>query len=156
MKVLERLLLAHQSKQVNTILDPRQFAYPPEVGAEDAIIYLLQRASSHLDKADSTVRIVFFDFTSDFNAIQPVLLHKKLQKIQVDAYTTTCITDCLTNRPHFVRLKCSASEKVVSTTGAPQGTVLLSFPFTLYTLDYQENTGVDNNTLEPVPAGRSL
>ena len=42
----------------------------PEVGVEDAIIYLLQQAISHLDKAGSTVRIMFFDFSSAFNTIQ--------------------------------------------------------------------------------------
>jgi len=36
---------------------------------------------AHLDKAGSTVRIMFFDFSSYFNTIQPVLLCKKLQKI---------------------------------------------------------------------------
>ena len=42
MKVLERLLLTHVSKQVNCFQDPLQFAYHPGVGVEDAIIYLLQ------------------------------------------------------------------------------------------------------------------
>ena len=74
MKVLERLVLAHLRPQVSTSLDPLQFAYCRKVGVEDAIIYLLQRAYSHLDEADGTVRIMFFDFSSAFNTIQPTLL----------------------------------------------------------------------------------
>jgi len=91
-------------------------------------------------KADSTVRIVFFDFSSAFNTIQPAMLCKKLQKIQVDTPTITWITDYLTNRPQFGSLKGSGSEKVVSSTGAPQGTVLSQFLFTLYTSDCQYNS----------------
>lgn len=40
MKVLESLVLAHFRPQVTTSLDPVQIAYRPEVGVEDAIIYL--------------------------------------------------------------------------------------------------------------------
>ena len=58
------------------------------------------------------------------------LFYKKLQKIQVD---TTI--DHLTNRPQFVRLKGCVSERVVSSTGAPQLTVS-SFLFSQYTSDF--------------------
>jgi len=44
---------------MNTIQDTLQFAYHPWVDVEDAIIYLLQRILSHLDKAGSMVRIMF-------------------------------------------------------------------------------------------------
>ena len=66
MKVLERLVLA--------LLDPLQSAYKLHLGVDDAVIYLLQRAHWHLDGGGSTVRITFFDFSSAFNSIQPLLL----------------------------------------------------------------------------------
>jgi len=134
-----RKLLARLNKQVNTFQDPLQFAYHPGVGVEDAIICLLRWAHCHLDKADSTERIMFFDFSSAFNKIQPELFCKKLEKIQVDASTITWITDCLTNKAQFVRMKGCVSEKVVSSTAAPQGTVLSLFLFTLHTSDFQYN-----------------
>ena len=140
MKVLERLLLAHLNKQVKTFQDPLQFAYRNGLGVEDAIIYLLQRAHSHLDQSGSTLRVMFFDFSSAFNTIQPVLLCEKLHKFQVDTSTTTWIYDYLTNRPQFVKLKGCVSDMVVSSTGAPQGTVLSPFLFTLYTSDFQYNS----------------
>jgi len=62
-KVPERLLL---SRQVNTFQDPLQFAYHLGVGVENTIIYLLQGARSYQNKAGSTVRIMFFDFSSAF------------------------------------------------------------------------------------------
>merc|ERR1712035_43413 len=140
LKVLERLLLAHLNKQVKTFQAPLQFAYRNGLGVEDAIIYLLQRAHSHLDQSGSTLRVMFFDFSSAFNTVQPVLLCEKLHKFQVDTSTTTWIYDYLTNRPHFVKLKGCVSDMVVSSTGAPQGTVLSPFLFTLYTSDFQYNS----------------
>jgi len=45
----------------------------PGVGVEDAITHLRQQAHSHLKKAGCTVRIMFFDFSSAFKSIQPIL-----------------------------------------------------------------------------------
>lgn len=47
-------------------LDPLQFAYQPGIGVDDAILYLLHRSLSHLEEAGSTVRIMFYDFSSAF------------------------------------------------------------------------------------------
>uniref|UniRef100_A0A8C6M3D6 Reverse transcriptase domain-containing protein n=1 Tax=Nothobranchius furzeri TaxID=105023 RepID=A0A8C6M3D6_NOTFU len=137
MKVLERLLLVHLNKQTRTYQDPLQFAYRHGVGVEDAIIQLLQPIHCHLDKAGSTVRVMFFDFSSAFNTIQPDVLCQKLQKTQVGTSTIAWIKDYLTNRPQFVRLKNCASNQAISNIGAPQGTVLSPYLFTLYTSDFQ-------------------
>lgn len=71
MKVMERLVLAHLRPLVCPSQDPLQFAYQPHVGVDDAIIYLLQKAYSSLDRPNTSVRIMFFDFSSAFNTIQP-------------------------------------------------------------------------------------
>ena len=69
------------------------------------------------------MRIAFFDLSSAFNTIQPLLMDEKLRA----------------GRPQFVRLGSVLSDVVVSDTGAPQGTVLSPFLFTLYTTDFQYN-----------------
>ncbi|KAI3356196.1 hypothetical protein L3Q82_017178, partial [Scortum barcoo] len=74
MKTLERLVLAHLRPLVSSFMDPLQFAYQPDIGVDDAVIYLLHTSLTHLEKAGSTVRIMFFDFSSAFNTIQPRLL----------------------------------------------------------------------------------
>ncbi|KAI3371819.1 hypothetical protein L3Q82_024371 [Scortum barcoo] len=51
-----------------------RFAYQPDIRVDDAVIYLLHTSLTHLEKAGSTVRIMFFDFSSAFNTIQPRLL----------------------------------------------------------------------------------
>ncbi|KAI4876885.1 hypothetical protein NFI96_029052 [Prochilodus magdalenae] len=62
---MERLLLNHLRPQVHHAEDPLQFAYREKVGVEDAILYLLHRAHSNLDKGGGAVRVMFFDFSND-------------------------------------------------------------------------------------------
>ncbi|TWW77917.1 SCAN domain-containing protein 3 [Takifugu flavidus] len=91
MKTLERLILDHLCPLVSSYMDLLQFAYQPSIGVDDAIIYLLHTSLTHLEKAGSTVRIMFFDFSSAFNTIQPRLLGDKLQVAGVDHHLTTWI-----------------------------------------------------------------
>ncbi|XP_061736244.1 uncharacterized protein LOC133538608 [Nerophis ophidion] len=65
MKTLEWLFLSLLRPQVQHAQDSLQFAYQAGVGVEDAILYLLHRAHSHLDKGNGTVRILFLDFKDD-------------------------------------------------------------------------------------------
>ncbi|KAI3364649.1 hypothetical protein L3Q82_011427, partial [Scortum barcoo] len=101
MKTLERLFLSLLRPQVQHAQDDRlQFAYQPGVGVEDAILYLLHRAHSHLDKGSGTVRILFLDFSSAFNTIQPTLLRDKLSRMGVDPQLMDWISDYLTRQDH--------------------------------------------------------
>uniref|UniRef100_A0A8B9GXH1 Reverse transcriptase domain-containing protein n=1 Tax=Astyanax mexicanus TaxID=7994 RepID=A0A8B9GXH1_ASTMX len=140
MKTLERLFLCLLRPQVQHAQDCLQFAYRAGVGVEDAILYLLHRAHSHLDKGKSTVRILFLDFSSAFNTIQPLMLQDKLDGMRVDPYLVAWIFSYLTDRPQYVRLKDITSDTVISSTGAPQGTVLAPLLFTLYTADFCYNS----------------
>ncbi|KAI4901199.1 hypothetical protein NFI96_027028, partial [Prochilodus magdalenae] len=63
MKTLDRLMLGHMKPLVRA-LDPLQFAYQDAIGVDDGVIYLMDKVHSHLDTAGSTVRIMFFDFSS--------------------------------------------------------------------------------------------
>lgn len=66
MKILERLVLQHLKPQVKDFQDPLQFGYRERIGVEDAIIYMLHRSYSHLERPGSMVRTIFFDFSSAF------------------------------------------------------------------------------------------
>ncbi|TWW53746.1 hypothetical protein D4764_0109260 [Takifugu flavidus] len=99
MKVMERLVLTHLRPLVSPFQDPLQFAYQPKVGVDNAVIYLLQRAYSSLDRLNTTVRVMFFDFSSAFNTIQPRVLRAKLENMQMDAPLFSWIEDYLTVRP---------------------------------------------------------
>ncbi len=78
MKVFERLVLNYIKQLLCAAEDKLQFAYKKTgVGVDDAYIYLLNKSLSHLETLGNTVRIKFFDFSSAFNTIQPVLLKNK-------------------------------------------------------------------------------
>ncbi|KAI3369696.1 hypothetical protein L3Q82_024542, partial [Scortum barcoo] len=137
MKTMERLLLHHLRPQTHHALDPLQFAYWEKTGVEDAIIFLLHRSLSHLDRGSGAVRITFLDFSSAFNTIQPLLLRDKLTEMGVGSHLVAWITDYLTGRPQYVqRLGDCRSDTVAGSTGAPQGTVLSPVLFTLYSSDF--------------------
>lgn len=70
MKALERLVLSYIRVNVSTHMDPLQFAYKPNISVDDALIYMLQRTHAHLDTPNASVRLRFFDLSSDFNTIQ--------------------------------------------------------------------------------------
>ena len=101
---------------------------------------MLNRVYAYLDRPDSTVRVMFFDFSSAFDTIRPSLLGGKLTAVGMEAPLVSWIVDYLTGRPQYVRLQHCVSDRVVSNTGAPQGTVLSPFLFTLYTTDFGHNT----------------
>ncbi|TWW63644.1 hypothetical protein D4764_03G0006520 [Takifugu flavidus] len=75
-----------------------------------------------------------------FNIIQPPLLWDKLGMLGVDPHLVDWISDYLTGRPQYVGLKDITSDTVVSSTGAPQGTVLAPLLVTLYTSDFCYNS----------------
>lgn len=78
MTSLERLVLFHLQPLVEPSLEPLQFAYQLRVGVGDSIIFLLHHSYAHLERTSSTVRVMFFDFSSTFNTIQPALLGNML------------------------------------------------------------------------------
>ena len=140
MKTMERIILRHLRPLVGTQLDTLQFAYQPGIRVDNAVIYLLHRSLLHLEDSGSTVRVIFFDFSSAFNTIQPSLLRVKMESVGVDQHLAALTTDYLTNRPQYVRLHQCVSDVVLCSTGAPQGTVLSPFLFTLYTSDFTHNS----------------
>ena len=138
MKVCERLVLNDLKLKVAPQLDPMQFAYQKDSNTEDAILILLELLYSHLERTrfGNSARVMFFDFSSAFNTIQPHLLVNKLLDTNVPCGLIQWTLDYLTNRSQYVKIGQSSTSNVISSsTGAPQGTVLAPFLFTLYTSD---------------------
>ena len=78
---------------------------------------------------------MFFDFSSAFNTIQPHLLVQKLLNMKLPSSVVLWIFDYLTNRFQYVRLNGVLSSVISTNTGAPQGTILAPFLFSLCTAD---------------------
>ncbi len=140
MKCFERTVLGHLKRQVCAFQDPLQFAYRAGVGVDDALQYLLHRVYSHLELSSASIRIMFFDFSNAFNTLRPQILVSKLFNYNLNSSTITWVIDYLTGRPQYVRLHGSRSGTVTTCIGAPQGTVLSPFLFTLYTSDCRHSS----------------
>ena len=97
LKILERLFSTCSDLRCKRTQDPLQFAYRTQVAVKDAVLHLQHRAHSHLDKGSGTVRIMFLDFTSAYNTIQPLLLQDKLAKMRVDPCPVSWISSYLTD-----------------------------------------------------------
>lgn len=65
--------------RVSSTLDPLPMACLLGVRVDDANIYLLHLTLSNLEFPRSSVRVMFFNFHSAFNTIQPSLLWGKLE-----------------------------------------------------------------------------
>jgi len=92
-KCFEKIILKQLSCEVTASLDPNQFAYRAERGVEDALLTLTNNIYVHLEQAKSLVKIVFIDFSSAFNTIQPHLMVKKLVHLGVNPRLVLWIFD---------------------------------------------------------------
>jgi hypothetical protein len=135
MKCFERIVLKHILSYTTPHLDQNQFAYKPNRSTEDAILTLLHNAYTHLEKPGSFVRVLFVDFSSAFNTIQPHLMALKLLALNVSPRLILWICSFLVNRSQSVRFQQALSSTQSTSTGSPQGTVLSPVLFTLYTND---------------------
>lgn len=73
-KSLEKLLEAELPAKVEPLLDPFQFACRAKKGVQDATIALLSLLYKHLEVSGNHAGLLFVDFSSAFNTIQPHLL----------------------------------------------------------------------------------
>lgn len=78
----------HSSNSFTTgSLDPLQFAYLPQLGVDNGTIHLLLHTYTHLDKPMCTLRIMFFEFSSELNTIWSALHGEKGKNMQVNILT---------------------------------------------------------------------
>lgn len=116
------------------LLDPLQFAYRPSRGVDDAIITLLHLVYTHLEAPKTHAKIVFFDFSSAFNTINPYILAQRMHMdFGLDVGLINWILDFLSQRIQRVKVGSNLSDIIITNTGSPQGCVLSPLLFILYT-----------------------
>ena len=74
MKSLEDIVRYRFCVETEPFHDPFQFAYCKGKSVQDAVLTLVHEVTKHLEKPNSYVRILFVDFSSAFNTIQPHVL----------------------------------------------------------------------------------
>ena len=62
MKVFERAVLVHIQEQVADYIDPCQFAFKRNRGIVDTILHVLNIIYFHLEKPETCIRLMFYDF----------------------------------------------------------------------------------------------
>ena len=78
MKTLEKIVKSLILSAVYPMFGPLQFAYRAGRGLEDAKLFLLDKLFTHMELPQSHARILFADFSSLFNTLQPHILAQKL------------------------------------------------------------------------------
>ena len=133
MKCLEKLVLRQIMVHTEAKLDEHQFAYRHGKSVEDAVLTLLHRIYKHVDQLNSYVRILFIDYSSAFNTIQPHIMIRKLLELNVPADICLWVLNFLSDRTQTVRIGNKHSSVLTLNTGAPQGCVLSPVLLILYT-----------------------
>ena len=135
MKTFERIVI----KQLKLIVpsDRFQFAYSAGKSVEDATLTLLHFLYKHTDTPGNVARVLYVDFSSAFNTIQPLVLIRKLINMNINCNLILWVKSFLTGRYQYVRFKDSTSSIIQTNTGSPQGCVLSALLFILYTYDCQ-------------------
>jgi hypothetical protein len=94
MKRFESLAMAHNTIIPET-LDPLRFAYRTNRSTDDAISIALHTTLSHLDKRNTYVRMLFIDYSSEFNTIVPSKLITNLRTLGLNTSLRNWILDWL-------------------------------------------------------------
>lgn len=133
-KCFERIVKQHIIEQTQSQLDPFQFAYQCNKGVDDAILTLLNLVLSHLNTPRTCAKILFFDFSSAFNTMLPNVLAQRLfADFSLEGGLISWILDFLSQCVQQVRVGSVLSDKIVTNIGSPQGCVLSSLLYILYT-----------------------
>ena len=86
MKCLEKIILKYITACLSPAQDPMQFAYRPKRSVEDAILIFTDNIYRHIDYPKNYCRILFVDFSSAFNTIQPHMIISKLHNLKVNKH----------------------------------------------------------------------
>ena len=78
MKTFEKLVRNDILKKTQSDTDQFQFAYRPHRGVEDAIVTMTNMIFKHLEGRGTHAQLLFVDFSSAFNTIQPQILTERL------------------------------------------------------------------------------
>ena len=87
---------------------------------DDAKLFILNTLYRHLEGPQTHAKILFADFSSAFNTIQPhILANKLVSYFSLDNHLVLRIIDFLTNKLRRVFIKGCFSELSLTCTGSP-------------------------------------
>lgn len=103
MKAMEKILKQHMIGATDSLMDSLQFAYRARRSVDGAKIFIMDSIYKYLELPSSLARLLFADFSSAFNTVQPHILANKLSsQLDLDNQLILWILDFLTNRTQRV------------------------------------------------------
>ena len=137
-KILEAVVndrLVHHVFRDNQFITERQWAYQRGYSTELLLVHLVEIWRSAVDSG-RVVAVTFVDFRKAFDSVCHEILVKKLEyRFGVSGPLLDWIKDYLSGRMQFTVLNGVKSDILPIITGIPQGSVLGSTLFTLFTND---------------------
>lgn len=97
MKTMERVMKKHIIMVTNPLIEPLQFVHCASNGIGDVKVYITATVHKHLEQLNTTVRLLFADFSSEFNTLR-ILVEKLSTCFHLEDQLLLCIIDFLTNR----------------------------------------------------------
>ena len=113
------------------LINPVQFGFQANVSTQDAILHVIEKIYSNLDKKVSTMA-VFIDFSKSFDTINIPIALKKLESYGIRGVPLMLIASYLSNRQQAVKINGQISQFKNIDIGVPQGSVLGPLLFLLY------------------------
>ena len=121
------------------------------MGVENVILSLLHDIYTHLDKVGYFVRILFINYSSASDIIQPHLLAEKLISLNVGPKLIVWLTDLLVNRSQVVGYHNVLSQVKTTSTGLGEFCRLFCLLYILMILRAVVPCAVCTRTLMTLP-----
>ena len=139
-KLSEQVIIDKMRSKLESIIDPCQYAYQPNIGTVDALIQLIDDFTAQLDNPNTKfVQSAALDFSKAFDRLQPAKLIEKMISYEFDSNITALVADFLHSRMQCVRYGSSFSRYKPNKIGAPQGTKLGPILWLIHSNDLQAN-----------------
>ena len=129
-KILEGFTLDSLMKEVGHLIDPKQFSTQGK-STTCALVYLLHKMFSALNRGKIYARVLFADFSKGFDLVDHNVILCELETLRVNQLLINWSGSFLSQRSQQVKIAGTLSPSVKPRAGIPQGTKLAPLPFAI-------------------------